>query len=230
MVSTMHYRDDDTAETPASYGDKPLPEWSGAWKPGVGDLVELRRWRRSRVGLPARFADARVEQFVGNPRIDAIRKSAAVYVQRFGDLLKTGTCMALLGDMGTGKTTLACAVAGELAEAGYSARYWKLSSLIAAVQDTYRRDAPQSSTEVIDDLIEPELLVLDEVGVQRGTQDEAVIINRVLDGRYENMKPTLVVSNLNMDGLQRSLGDRCVDRLRDKRGVFLIFDWKTLRG
>lgn len=200
------------------------------WTPSPADMAELYRWRRSQADIPSRFIEARVRDFSGGSDLAAARKSVERYIRLFQDMRKDGTCLVFLGGVGTGKTTLACAVAGELAESGWSTKYRKLSEAVAAVRDTYRRDSVRGSSEVIAEMIEPDLLVLDEVGVQHGTQDETVIISRILDGRYEALKPTLVVSNLDKEGLKQSLGERCVDRLRDKGGVFLTFTWKSLRG
>jgi DNA replication protein DnaC len=44
------------------------------------------------------------------------------------------------------------------------------------------------------------------------------------------MKPTIVVSNLGMADLRKCLGDRAVDRLRDKGGLVVLFRWESARG
>jgi DNA replication protein DnaC len=234
MVSTMHYRDelDDprSCEEATPYGaPPPRTPWTGAWTPGAADLEELRKWRRSQARLPPRFFNAKVEQFVGNPRMDVARKHAEGYITHFEKLRESGTSFVMTGRAGTGKTTLACAIGGELAERGYSCLYVKLGELIASVRDAYRRDSARSSADVVAEVIEPDLLILDEVGVQPGGNDEGAIIHRVLDGRYDHLKPTVMASNLDLDGLERAVGSRIVDRLKDKRGVFITFDWESLR-
>ena len=222
---------DTTYEEPSPYNAHytTTPEWSGVWKPGQADVAELRRWRRSRVGIPRRYEDATVAGFTGSPRMLEAQRKAEMYVHRFPDLVKKGVCMGFVGAMGTGKTTLACAVAGEVAEMGYTAKYAKMPEIGCLIRDSWRRDAPKSSTEIVADLIAPDLLVLDEVGVQQGSQDDVLLVHRIIDGRYEAMRPTVITSNLDMDGLTRSLGGRCLERLRENRGIFVVFDWKSFR-
>ena len=44
--------------------------------------------------------------------------------------------------------------------------------------------------------IRPDLLILDEVGVQFGSETEKMILFEIINGRYEQLKPTIVISNL----------------------------------
>jgi DNA replication protein DnaC len=75
-----------------------------------------------------------------------------------------------------------------------------------------------------------DLLLLDEVGVQFGSEAEMIQLTEVLDARYSAMKPTLVISNCDRAGLEKFLGVRAVDRLRDNGGMLLVFDWPSWRG
>ena len=43
--------------------------------------------------------------------------------------------------------------------------------------------------------IRPDLLILDEVGVQFGSETEKMILFEIINGRYEQLKPTIVISN-----------------------------------
>ncbi len=45
------------------------------------------------------------------------------------------------------------------------------------------------------------LLVLDEVGIQRGSNGEKVILNQVIDRRLSSMRPVGILTNLNHDEL-----------------------------
>ena len=52
----------------------------------------------------------------------------------------------------------------------------------------------------------------------------------VIDGRYRNMLPTIIASNLNMDGIKECVGERCVDRMREDGGKVVAFDFESQRG
>ena len=76
----------------------------------------------------------------------------------------------------------------------------------------------------------PDLLVLDEVGVQFGSRTEENLIFTLMNKRYEDLKPTLVISNELEDGLETYLGPRTFDRLKDGGGLIIPFPWESYRG
>ncbi len=58
----------------------------------------------------------------------------------------------------------------------------------------------------------------------------------ILDRRYNDLKPTLVITNLPKEGtadkpgLDTYLGPRNYDRLRENGGTIIPFDWASERG
>ena len=74
-----------------------------------------------------------------------------------------------------------------------------------------------------------DLLIIDEVGAQAGTDSERGHLLEVIDLRYQAELPTIVISNCGRDGLTHSLGERAVDRLRDHGGLLCVFDWPRYR-
>ena len=90
-------------------------------------------------------------------------------------------------------------------------------------------DGGQSEASLLDDLCKVDLLVLDEVGIQRGSSGEKVILNQVIDRRLSSMKPVGVLTNLNHAGLQDALGLRIIDRLTMDNGIWVNFDWASYR-
>ena len=71
---------------------------------------------------------------------------------------------------------------------------------------------------------------VDEIGVQFGSDTEKMFIFEVLDGRYNKMKPTILISNLPISGIKECIGDRCIDRLREDGGKVIVFDFESQRG
>lgn len=60
------------------------------------------------------------------------------------------------------------------------------------------------------------LLVLDEIGVQKGSDAERRILFSVMDRRLTNKKPTILLTNLPPEALLALLGDRLMDRVSSK--------------
>ena len=76
----------------------------------------------------------------------------------------------------------------------------------------------------------PDLLILDEVGVQYGSESERIELFKVVNGRYDELKPMIMLSNLAITRLLEYLGERIYDRLLDAGGRVVTFDWKSWRS
>jgi putative replication protein len=81
----------------------------------------------------------------------------------------------------------------------------------------------------LDDLCRVDLLVLDEVGVQRETRNEWVVLNQIIDRRLAAMKPVGVLTNLNHQQMTDTLGERVMDRLTMDGGIWVNFAWGSYR-
>lgn len=122
-----------------------------------------------------------------------------------------------------GKTLLGCAIAESLRRNGRSIRYVTVAELIRAIRAPWnKRDSRETVDEILQHFMEVDLLVLDEVGLQSGTDNELTQLTEVLDLRYREMKPTLVISNCTREELNMFLGERSVDRLRENGGTSSI--------
>jgi DNA replication protein DnaC len=72
------------------------------------------------------------------------------------------------------------------------------------------------------------LLVLDEIGVQYGTDGEQTIIFDILDRRYRDMRPSVLLTNQDKAGLKTFIGERAYDRLTETCR-WVPFDWPSYR-
>ena len=75
-----------------------------------------------------------------------------------------------------------------------------------------------------------DLLIIDEVGVQRGSDFEKETFFDVINERYENMRPTIILSNLTIEEIKVFLGERVFDRLRENGGKAFLLDWPSYRA
>ncbi|MGC8384980.1 ATP-binding protein [Pseudomonas aeruginosa] len=76
----------------------------------------------------------------------------------------------------------------------------------------------------------PDLLILDEVGVQYGKEAELVTLFDVMNARYSACKPSIVLSNLTLEEIEVFLGQRVMDRLRENGGRAVSFNWESERA
>jgi len=135
--------------------------------------------------------------------------------------------MIFIGKTGTGKNHLACGIIHEIIEEGYTALITTAMKIIRSIKDSWRDNLTKEG-EIIELYTKPNLLVIDEVGVQFGTDTERLYISEIINDRYEAMKPTILLGNVNLSELIEQLGDRPVDRFREG-GKIVQFDWESHR-
>jgi len=194
----------------------------------------LAAWQRQigEAGIPERFRDRSLDSYAahteGQRRALAFAKS---YADGFDAALQAGRCAMFIGKPGTGKTHLAVGIGLRIMKRdGRSVLFMTVMRALRRVKDTWGRGRRESEGEAIAALVFPDLLILDEVGVQFGSDAERLILFDVLNERYEKRKPTLLLSNLAHDEVQAFLGERAFDRLREDGGQFVVFDWPSHRG
>lgn len=149
---------------------------------------------------------------------------AKSYAQNFGmgfaSFVFSGAC-------GTGKNHLAAAIGNYLLGQGKTVLVVTIPDLMLRVRACYDEETSESS--LINDLCRVDLLILDEVGVQRESKGEFVILNQIIDRRLASMKPIGVLTNLNHAELNRVLGERVMDRLTMDGGIWVSFAWESYR-
>lgn len=185
-----------------------------------------------RACIPPRFSSRRFDDYraetEGQKRALRICKA---YADSFEENLKLGRSILMLGNVGTGKTHLAASVGNQiLLETKHSVLYATASQVIRHVKNSFDRDADHTESDAYAAFGKPQLLILDEVGVQNATEFELTVMFEVINWRYEEMLPTMVISNRSIEDLPRFLGDRVVDRLRENGGKLVLFDWKSERS
>lgn len=155
------------------------------------------------------------------------------YAENFDQHWEAGRSLILLGTMGTGKTHLASAIIQTIiredALGGASALYTTASDIIRSIKGTFGK-SERSEAEVYSTLSGYDLLVIDEIGAQHGTDFEQQVIFEVINARYGRKLPTIVISNLSLPEVRNLIGDRVIDRLCDNGGEVLLLRWKSVRG
>lgn len=197
--------------------------------------------RLGRACIPKRYLDMTFNTFPGRSQT-AWKHCTTLrsYANQFPAMAEKGISVLLVGGAGTGKTGLACSVANVvIREHNRTALFLSAYGAVRHMRDTWGRRG-RTETEALADLLAPDLLVLDEVGSSVGTDAETASLFEVINGRYQERKPTMLLSNLPMDdytvdgaarpGLRTYLGPRVVDRFRDDGSFTLAFDWPSLRG
>ncbi len=127
----------------------------------------------------------------------------------------------LLGPTGTGKTwqgyaalRLAVTYPRPVRGVGYRCDAWK-SSTHADLLASMRPNAKNDSEAVLAELRKLPLLLIDDLGVAKNSEWVEDVTYRLINGRYEQMMPSIFTSNLAVEQLRDALGDRIASRLAE---------------
>lgn len=193
--------------------------------------VEQERMERKfkQAGIPLRFREKTLNNFVADTdkKVKAL-KIATDFVNNFDANFASGMTIIFSGKAGTGKSHLAIAIAHEVMPA-YTALYINALDAVRMVRDTWRKDSEKSELQVLDMLGSLGLLIIDEVGVQYGTESEQMIMFDIINRRYRDCKPMILLTNLDANGFAEYLTERSADRLKEN-GKWVTFDWESYRG
>lgn len=113
---------------------------------------------------------------------------------------------------GSGKTYLSTILGNELTNRGHRVLWYSMPNLLQEIKSSYDRDSGISTADVIDRIKRVEILMLDDVGVERQTSWVNETVFSILDYRLLLGKPTIFTSNHLPDDL--AYDERIIDRIR----------------
>lgn len=175
--------------------------------------------------ISPRFAEKTIESYKAESEG---QKKALSLANWFIENHKDVSGMIFIGKTGTGKNHLACGIIHKIIEHGGTALITTAMKIIRTIKDSWR-DHETKEGEIIDLYTQPGLLVIDEIGVQFGSDTEKLYISEIINDRYEAMRPTLLLGNIKLSELTEQLGDRPIDRFREG-GKIVQFDWESHRS
>jgi DNA replication protein DnaC len=180
-------------------------------------------------GIPPRFRAKSLDDYKATTEGQRIALAICrSYADSWAEQYRKGGSLVMTGGPGTGKTHLACAIGNAIMpEHMASVVFGAVSKIIRSVRSTY--GGKGSETEAVNALLLPDLLIMDEIGAEGGSDHDTKLVFEVINTRYENLRPMILISNLNADDLQKYLGQRAMDRFNEC-GTVLAFDWASHRG
>ena len=124
-------------------------------------------------------------------------KHARFYVENWMAMQEENIGYLLWGGVGTGKSYFACCIANALMEREISVCMTNFALILNDLAASYK-----VRNEYIARLCSFPLLILDDFGMERGTEYGLEQVYNVVDSRYRSQKPLIVTTNLTLEELQ----------------------------
>lgn len=188
-------------------------------------------------GIKKRFRQRTFRNFVRDtPARTKCYTAAKEYADHFESHKTKGEGLYIEGTNGTGKTHLAAAIALQLIGQGIPVICKTGNDLLMDIKRAF--DNPEiKEHEVLDIYRRVDLLVIDDLGKEQCSDWSISTLYSILNDRYENMKPTIITTNYNADGLIQALTPKgyddtkaaaIVSRLRETSSL-LTMAWEDRR-
>jgi len=134
----------------------------------------------------------------------------------------------LTGGAGRGKTYFSLCLARMVVEK-YSIsniRWLKSKHLDDNILNDFHKYG--SSSYLIKSMCDIKFLFIDDFGVDRESDRTNRDYYEIIDSRWEDMKPTIISTNLQPEEIERQYGSRIFSRMKDYK--WSLFSWGDMRG
>ena len=144
--------------------------------------------------------DASLRQFTfaNDTGINPEMQKAHSYVEHWAEMKATATGLLLWGNVGTGKSFFAGCIANALLDQGVPVLMTNFSRILNALTGMFSDDR----NKYIDSLNHYSLLIIDDLGMERGTEYALEQVFNVIDARLRSNLPLIVTTNLTLDELK----------------------------
>ena len=175
---------------------------------------EARRHRQAVADLNRRgFTDPAMREwtFANDNGKCPQMKHAHFYVENWPTIRAENIGYLLWGGVGTGKSYFAGCIANALMEQEVAVRMTNFALILNDLTANF-----EGRNEYITRLCRAPLLILDDFGMERGTEYGLEQIYNVIDSRYRSRRPLIVTTDLSLQDLQPPPQDTAHARIYDR--------------
>ena len=151
------------------------------------------RWRADGFHDPSYLKPTFSDDDGANQKLTGVCKK---YADRWPEMLENGMGLLLYGGVGGGKTFLAGCVCNALLKKQVSVCATSFPRVLNVLQNSMDRQ------KALDRLARYQCVLLDDFGVERGTEYAQEQLFAVVDARYRAKRPTIITTNLSLHDLE----------------------------
>ena len=172
-------------------------------------VVEYYRW----CDIGERLQECWLDNFDVNSGNKKMFDFAQRYISHFQDFAQKGLGAVFEGPVGVGKTHLAVAIFKEIVMQDRTAIFIRFTDLVTRMQEARSFTAEDSVSDLVQYFNNAEFCVLDDVGSLKASDIVRDFLYKVIDGRYQHKKPTMITTNYNDEQMKAAFGDAIFDRI-----------------
>ena len=185
-------------------------EWSYSFRKGIELKEEIQRLKRT---IGDRFKSKTFSNF-DKSKCPKAYEICRTYAKNFLSNRDQGIGLFITGSVGSGKTHLVSAIID------YIARVYKRKvddlifitsvNLLSRIKFSFENKTTES---LLKKLEAADLLVIDDLGIEKSSDWTYEIFYKIIDSRYSNLLPVIITSNLTDTELKEKMSERIVSRL-----------------
>lgn len=157
-----------------------------------------------------------------------ISRKCANYCRHFDTMLKTNQGLLFYGGVGTGKSFMAACIANELIDNGYTA----YMTTVSAIERQTAAFLKEERNEFVESLMTYDLLIVDDLGVERQTEYMQELTYEVINNRYVSERPLIITTNVDIERIKNpatAFEKRLFDRVLEACSFPLHVDGQSQR-
>ena len=143
-----------------------------------------------------KLSQARLESFTETDDNARLLKIVRNYIVNFEKMYEDNQGLLLWGPVGTGKSYAAAVIANELLDRRTSV---VMTSFIKILKEVGTFDDDNGKIEKMN---QSKLLIIDDLGAERGTDYSLERVYDIIDSRYRSNKPIILTTNLTMEQMK----------------------------
>ena len=160
------------------------------------------------------------------------------------EIAESGGIIVCYGRRGTGKTQIGVEIAqnAKFNNAELPRREWKMQShpehrpaiyckameIFIDLKNSFQRPSAPSEKAIIEKLASAAFLVIDEAHVRGETKYEDDKLTHIIDKRYDAMRPTMLITNLQRKEFAAQLSPSILSRIEEQGGG-IECNWESYR-
>lgn len=173
------------------------------------------------------YSKTKIDPLIGKSHYEIAVKSLESCRSFVSDYLKGKKPQGLYicGQVGSGKTHLACSIANELIKNSVEVLFVVVPDYLEEIKFSWEHSNGFNEKEILDHARETTILIMDDLGAHSYSDWTKSKIYSILNHRINNNLPTVITSNLEFDEIEKYLDPRISSRITELcRPVVLLID------